>query len=640
MKIKLLSVRNLKGRDFDYPLSPVNIVVGSNFSGKTAVSDALKIGLLGYLPKLGKQNSATYQLAGPAKAMSVTLQLDPEEILRHTWTKQNSGTIKYEPELPPLFSTPAVLLDTSEYFSKTSAERMSYVFNQVPIKAWNDQDVIQRIAAIEALPIKVAEPTIKEASKLTAQSISERDINKWPIQRWLDELLSDFKERAKTAALLAKNQTATIQTNRSALNKISTKSADQSAKIAQISEALEKTRNSITQLREQQRQAEQVANRKSTIETALAGYTSKTEEINKVANQISKLATSLTGRDTLARQKFLQTKISTLKLNIGKTDSEIGFSNKAIVKAEEQIVSLEKHGCCPVCKSNSDNWLETATDTYRLSIRKNSENIALNKTHQVKLQVELAETEKELAKLFQDQQKKEVAKLKLSEAQRQLVNLQNEEFRIAQYREELKNLETIVMPDPKELANLAETENTFEVEWTACKQIQAEYDYQKHLLSQIVKAEEEYVKQETAVAVWKKATEVIQTIQEDQVHEVFNFLLDKSRLFTYGILLSPLEYHDGQLGRMDKNHWISHETFSGTEELLAYAGLSVALAQKSPVKLVIMDELGRLIRPIKEKLIERMVELTKAGHIDQFLGIDVYGDDYKLNPDVNIITIS
>ena len=72
---------------------------------------------------------------------------------------------------------------------------------------------------------------------------------------------------------------------------------------------------------------------------------------------------------------------------------------------------------------------------------------------------------------------------------------------------------------------------------------------------------------------------------------------------------------------------------SGTEEALAFAAFSVALAQESPIKIVMIDELDRLERSKRQQLIERMLELTSKGVIDQFVGVSLEAgfDSAKVN---------
>jgi hypothetical protein len=64
----------------------------------------------------------------------------------------------------------------------------------------------------------------------------------------------------------------------------------------------------------------------------------------------------------------------------------------------------------------------------------------------------------------------------------------------------------------------------------------------------------------------------------------------------------------------------------------------VALAQKSPMKVVLMDELGVLDENNKQKLLERMILLSNNGEIDLFVGADVSAGLSKLH-DINVIML-
>jgi hypothetical protein len=140
-------------------------------------------------------------------------------------------------------------------------------------------------------------------------------------------------------------------------------------------------------------------------------------------------------------------------------------------------------------------------------------------------------------------------------------------------------------------------------------------------------------------AVLASIIDVLRTLMKDVVETAFTSVLAYARHFTDGILNSPLEYIE-ELGRRvsaaDRamgctapiGSWISHESFSGTEEAIAYAAFSVAIAMKSPFRLVVIDELGRLEQVTKDKLMVRMAELVKAGKIDQFIGVDTLCHDY------------
>lgn len=100
--------------------------------------------------------------------------------------------------------------------------------------------------------------------------------------------------------------------------------------------------------------------------------------------------------------------------------------------------------------------------------------------------------------------------------------------------------------------------------------------------------------------------------------------------------MGPLAWNKerAEFGRDDGDGWISLDTFSGFEEQLAFAALSVAVSSGTPVKLVIMDELGRMTQANKINVIARMDWLIAKGIIDQFVGLDVSAEDYRYLEDV------
>lgn len=127
----------------------------------------------------------------------------------------------------------------------------------------------------------------------------------------------------------------------------------------------------------------------------------------------------------------------------------------------------------------------------------------------------------------------------------------------------------------------------------------------------------------------KEAAATLVDIQATAIATAFNAVLSDAHRITEGILGSPLTYRDGEIGRLEDGAFISHRTFSGMEERLAYAALQVALAgPDAALKLVMIDELGTLDAGNKAKLIERMLRLTAEGVVGQFIGFDVSATDY------------
>ena len=142
------------------------------------------------------------------------------------------------------------------------------------------------------------------------------------------------------------------------------------------------------------------------------------------------------------------------------------------------------------------------------------------------------------------------------------------------------------------------------------------------------------------LAVFKAALKVVSDEKLRAGEEAFNSLLKHARLMTDGNLRAPLEFRDGDLGMTFDGNWIDIGEFSGKQQIFALAGLGLALTQNNQgVRIVLVDELGRLTAMNKWKLIGTLLELIKQGVIDQAVLADVSANDYQPNPDVTVINV-
>ena len=78
MKLKSVAGRNVHGLTFAHNLTGCDVIVGTNFSGKTAVAKLIRIGLTGKLPPpIGERG--LYKLAGNSEtegSMDMHLSFD------------------------------------------------------------------------------------------------------------------------------------------------------------------------------------------------------------------------------------------------------------------------------------------------------------------------------------------------------------------------------------------------------------------------------------------------------------------------------------------------------------------------------------------------------------------------------------
>ena len=138
--IKTLSAENLKGRSFSYDLSPVNVIIGDNEVGKTAVLDAVIMTLLGYKLKPGKpplrSAAAIFRSCGCRGGGATELDLQAEltdgQTIHRNWTMKR-GKISYTG--PDAEWIPPLLLDPTGFFAISGPERRNHVLRQCDLAA-------------------------------------------------------------------------------------------------------------------------------------------------------------------------------------------------------------------------------------------------------------------------------------------------------------------------------------------------------------------------------------------------------------------------------------------------------------------------------------------------------------------------
>lgn len=145
-------------------------------------------------------------------------------------------------------------------------------------------------------------------------------------------------------------------------------------------------------------------------------------------------------------------------------------------------------------------------------------------------------------------------------------------------------------------------------------------------------AEEAWQKVKAESEVAGAVKDLILAEKTKMVEQVFGKLLAVANRLCEPILRSPLAYHDGRLGRWEKTKFVGWKTFSGCEKALAFAAMSIALAVDAPIKIVMLDELGRLGRDNVRQLVLLVEKLVNEGVLDQFIGIDTDADRYAELP--------
>lgn len=521
MNITNLRTQNWKGRDLDIALSPVTVITGDNFAGKTSVPMALRFALTGYLPPpIGKRNEAIFALAGDQnKPMSVVVETDTGRKSSLTLSKTAKGKVTLEGGVPADLVLPGLLVEPTTFFGMTSAERVQAVFAACDVSGLGltADELCKRVAMIEAMPAKYAEQAkLNMVSRVHA-------LWAFDIPGSLSRIENEWKDDLKAAK-----------------DSLTRKQAELSATSAITREAPAFDHARYIELSKQ-----------------LAAFTKE-----------------------LQMPEQIQTAIQDNRIILNQLEEAI----TAVDVAQRELDDLDELDACPRCKASAKGWkheVETA-------LKKDLENAR--------------HTRDSLNKRFIESKIAVEAMLAAEEVRKGGVNISIEAVK----------------------ADMAK----LEADRAARETWQRSIGKRDALEADVIGLTAE-------VECYHKGRKIVTELREQAVAQTFGKVLEVARNFTDGLLNSPIEMVDGALGRrvseVDREQgntapvgaWIPHEAFSGTEQLLAYAGFAVALAGQAPIKLVIMDELGRLTLGRKEEMLARMVSLVKRGIIDQFIGCDV-----------------
>lgn len=106
-------------------------------------------------------------------------------------------------------------------------------------------------------------------------------------------------------------------------------------------------------------------------------------------------------------------------------------------------------------------------------------------------------------------------------------------------------------------------------------------------------------------------------------------ILDRANQLITPVLGLSLDYADAEFGYWRDGQWVSINVMSGSERLLTFAGLQLALTHDAPTRLLLMDELGRVDIEHKVKLVDVLATLIRAGVLHQFVGVDLNADWFR-----------
>lgn len=586
MKLTKISARNFKGLTFSLELTDMNLLVGSNFAGKSARTDAIRLCLIGYLPELGKTARATFGLAS-GKEMEVTGEFDDGTVIRRNWYLRGD-TVSSTSLLPPWYkddSLLTVMLNTETYFALSERERINYVASNVSSPSQESP---------EAIELKLAKCKEDESSARAHAVRMEKSIQGLAGLRTMD---------------------AQCQS----LTHLDAKKATLEAELRELYAEKQKHMAAFDASRANRQ-------RRKDLQEALRGRLTVVARRDAATNTLDARMHELSQIEDVSAEDFSKTRMEDkdASLALGKISEQLRQVEESIARNELELASIEEKLACPYCGAAGDGWKALKTGEiksalaglrvkqeqlidHRSTMRTYAESVArrmaemqdaVNARHAIMAKVaglvaDLSDTAELSARM--EERAKELAQLPpedpnvqaTTETLQSSINVKAEELRAVEIAR------TAAIARESELRRLAQ----FETERDAAK-----------------------VDQQVAAT----AAETLRGIQRKMVEDAFGPLLETANRIFGSVLRSPLAYNadNAEIGTWRDGVWVGHKTFSGTEKALCYASIQAALAARSPVKLMIIDELGRLDTKNAAAIVNCAEDAVRAELIEQYIGID------------------
>jgi DNA repair exonuclease SbcCD ATPase subunit len=523
MKIQRVNFTNLKGATDSVELAPATLIYGRNFTGKTTITDAIKLALLGYHPALDKTAAGVMELAS-GDELRASVLLDNGQEIGFQWDRHGGRTTRRGSAPLDWTGTPVAVLDANAYFGLSDRGKVEYLFSVATVAGAIDE----------------ARKLLDAYGPALGAEIAARVGNAVGVQKWLDGALTAAEALRSEAAATAKRFQMTQQGNVQLGEYSTPPPVDLPIQIQEKGLALDAARAKLRDLERGQREALQD---------------------NPDADRAEKEAGKLSG------------------LNGRK--SEIERERERCDAKWKRLLALPG-GVCPTCGTSVKLWAEEPAKVR-------SE--------------ELAEIDGRLAGVTEE----------LTTTRRLVDNLRAKAGKAAA-RAKKKHGTAI---EAAELAIAELTQTLSELN----KQIYRynEYVAERRRLDEARTEADKFDRREKALRGIKlKLAEA----KARALESTFGPILATVALFTKGLLRNPLEFREGELGYSRNGGWVPYRTFSGTEQAIAFTAFQAALAAGGPLRVAILDELGRLDRANKAKLFENVLAALKAGVIEQFIGVD------------------
>lgn len=604
-----IKAENLMGRSFHHGLARVNLIIGRNDTGKTAILNAIRLLFTDKLvDQRGKQIRAMVLSSGPT--ISVEANTDNGDTITRSWGKKKDtqGVI----DLPP------VLLDSRVYFNLSAGERTKFVFERFAGDIGTTKDEI--LASIQSEPMEYPSAETEVALR---SILSDLRTSPSEIQPFLDGSLVQVDLSLKAYKETSSRMAATI----AGLTQLDAQYATAPTNVHEIKDAVAVLRKTQADL------SEKIGGLKKTVADYAKKMTTRDALVKQLAEipDHSEAIKTLAGSITTEEPKLLKTPavtreigdvLSKAQMDLLRRENEHDACVSSISTLQERKNEIESTGACPYCKHPGTDALaemdkeialyETKRAAFKLTlVRLHSLVNAANKT--------LKDAEKQ-----DSENATRFAAVQKWKREREILILQMEQRPLI--KTQLTALGDLTPPDTTALIKL---ESGYVTDAQKLDQdLVLAGNAANHKL-RMLQSQKEKATADAGLRVATMIQDKLTDARDSMVKKVIEGLIAKTDPFLKDIVNFKLAFKDGDIGCYRGANWVPHDLFSGIQQKLTYAALSVALASDTPFKLVIIDEVTILDSINKALFLAKMCRAVHEGLVDQVFLCDTSLEPYK-----------
>jgi DNA repair exonuclease SbcCD ATPase subunit len=316
--------------------------------------------------------------------------------------------------------------------------------------------------------------------------------------------------------------------------------------------------------------------------------------------------------------------------------NERGRLAKELALLTKESEKLLKYDDCPTCGTPGSTWKKKLSTKYATQIKNTAEAIAKvdEKTQTVEAELETLISKGEQVRQIRRKNANFQTNIDTWTGRREGIQSRKDAWdkELERVKKQFDGLPKVEPVNEEELNKL--DANRKAARQTLDELVDRKAVYERYLqdVKRAAQAAIEHNQAKARLAVAKKILAVLQDVKTVIVDGAFMELLRVANSIVGPVLPTPLAFFEGEVGRWSDHlgaspvKFIGHGTFSGTEQALTFVAIAAALAQQSPLRILIFDEMGRLDEERQNQVVILLEKALQKGFIDQFIVVGAISD--------------